>query len=279
VNVLRTASVWVSAFVLGVFITAFFLTITAYQLTSDNTGQRILRRSVAVTTDIDAALPGIEGSLDGLEVEGEGQPVTVPGFPIPVELTAEEVRTLRGNDLREAILDRAAARLYDEGGDAWAAGDPEAARDIESVSTAGAIDYGLGFVRDSTNTVLIIVAVLLAIIVLGMAGVLLAILPWDMRLLLAGGIAVFAGLPSLAGAVAVRFIFRTADADGDPFVEGMLDLGVDAMWVPIRNFLALSILGFMLIVLATLLLWWTSRHAPPGPNGSGYAGLPRTYNQ
>ncbi len=263
-NVLRTASVWVAAFVLGLFLAAFFLTLTAFQLTSNDTGQDILRRSVAISTDIDAVLPGIEADLDAVTAEGDSPTVTVPGFPIPVELTREEAATLRGAVLRDRILDEAAQRLYDDGGSAWAAGDIEAKRDVERVSTAGAIDYGLGFIRESTNTVLLIVAILLAIIVVGITGVLLVILPWDMRILIAGGVTVFAALPSLAGAVALRFVFRTADGEGDLFVEGMLDLGVDAMWVPIRGFLVLSVLGIALILIATLLLWWTSRLSPPG---------------
>jgi hypothetical protein len=261
VSVLRTATVWVAAFVLTVFVALLFLVITAYQLTSEDTGQRILRRAVAVETDIDAVLPALEARLDTAYDEGgvDAQTVPVPGFPIAAELTLDEVDTLRGPALRQRILDESAQRLYEDGGSAWTDNDPDASRDVERVSTAGAIDYGLGFIRDSTNTVLLVVAVLLGIIVIGLAGVLLIVLPWDMRLLVAGGVAAFAGLPLLAGAVALRFVFRTADADGDPFVEGMLDIGVDAMWVPIRNFLALSLLGFALILLATLLLWWSSR--------------------
>jgi hypothetical protein len=264
VSVLRTATVWVAAFALVLFLTAFFLTLTAFELTSEDTGQDVLRRSVAVSTDIDAILPGIEADLDVVAAEGDSPTVTVPGFPIPVEVTREEAATLRGAALRERILDDSAKRLYDEGGSAWTAGDPEASRDVERLSTAGAIDYGLGFISDSTNTVLLIVAVLLAIIVLGLAGVLMVVLPWDMRILVAGGVIAFAALPSLAGAVGLRFVFRSADDEGDPFVAGMLDLGVDAMSVPIRGFLVLSVLGFALILIATLLLWWTSRLSPPG---------------
>ncbi|HEY5639238.1 MAG TPA: hypothetical protein VIW01_04250 [Dehalococcoidia bacterium] len=263
-NVLRTATVWVAAFVLALFLAAFFLTLTAFQLTSDDTGQRILRRAVAISTDIDAVLPGIEADLDTPAADGDSPTITVPDFPIPVELTLEEAATLRGGALRDRILEDAARRLYDDGGSAWAAADLEARRDVERISTPGAIDYGLGFIRDSTNTVLLIVAVLLGIIVVVMAGGLMAVLPWDTRILIAGAITTVAALPSLAGAVALRFVFRTADGEDDRFVEGMLDLGVDAMWVPIRSFLVLSLFGIALILIATLLLWWTSRLSPPG---------------
>lgn len=263
-SVLRTASVWLAALVLAAFLAAFLLTITAVQLTSEDTGQRVLRRSLAATTGIDDVMPRIESDLDRLSESGGGGSVTVPGFPIAVTLTAEEAADLRGAELRDLILDRAAAKLYDEGGSAWASADPEADREIERVSAAGAMDYGLGFVRDSTNTVFLVMAVLLAIIVIGIAGVLLVILPWDMRLLVSGGVALLAGLPLLAGAVALRFVFRTANDDGDPFVQALLDLGVDSMWVPIRNSFVISSFGFMLVLIATALLWWTSRNAPGG---------------
>ena len=35
-DILRTATVWVAAFILAFFLAAFFLTLTAFQLTSDD---------------------------------------------------------------------------------------------------------------------------------------------------------------------------------------------------------------------------------------------------
>lgn len=262
-TVLRTASVWIAGFVLAVFLTLFLVSLTTYQLTSEGTGKRILERSVAVTTDIDSLLPSIEEDLDTRTENDVPETVTIRNFPIAIELTGEEASTLRGPLLRDLILERSADRLYDEGGGAWTSGDPTASRDIKRLSAAGAINYGLGWIRDSTNLILLITTVLLAMMTLTMAVMTLAIMPWDMRLLVAGGVALFAGLPSLAGAVAVRFVFRTSDAQGDPFVKGMLDIGVDAVWVAIRNALVVSLLGFAMIAIASLLLWWISRQSEP----------------
>ena len=59
----------------------------------------------------------------------------------------------------------------------------------------------------------------------------------------------------------------TAEEEADPFVTGLLDLGVDAMWVPIRDYLALSALGFSVIALGVFCLWWQARlGAPPPPS-------------
>jgi hypothetical protein len=265
-NVLRTASVWVAAFVFAVFLSAFLAALTAYQLTSEGTGKRILERSVVVTTEIDTLLPAIEEDLDTRVSSGVADTVTLNRFPIAVTLTREEATNLRGGELRDRIVELAADRLYDDGGGAWSSGDPTATRNIERASAAGAINYGLGWIRDSTNLILFVLVVVLALMTLTMAGMTMAIMPWDMRLLVMGGVGLLAGLPALAGSVAVRFVFRTADAEGDPFVEGMLDIGVDAMWVAIRNALVVSLVGFLLVMIASGLLWWLSRQSQP-PTG------------
>jgi hypothetical protein len=262
-NVLRTASVWVAAFVLAVFLSAFLAALTAYQLTSEDTGKRILERSVVVTTEIDTLLPAIEEDLDQRVDSGVAETVTVNRFPIAISLTREEATNLRGAALRDRIVELAADKLYDDGGGAWSSTDPAAVRNIERVSAAGAINYGLGWIRDSTNLILLVLVVLLALMTLTMAAMTMAIMPWDMRLLVMGGVGLLAGLPALAGAVAVRFMFRTADAEDDPFVEGMLDIGVDAMWVAIRNALVVSVVGFALVMIASGLLWWLSRQSQP----------------
>ncbi|HUF52645.1 MAG TPA: hypothetical protein VMR52_02575 [Dehalococcoidia bacterium] len=260
--VLRTASVWIAAFVLAVFLGAFLAALTAYQLTSEGTGKRILQRSVVVTTEVDALLPAIEEDLEVRTSSGVPETVTVRNFPIAVQLTRDEARNLRGPALRDRIVTLAADKLYEDGGGAWASGDPAATPAVERFSAAGAINYGLGWIRDSTNLGLLVLAVFLALMTLTMAVMTMAIMPWDMRLLVAGGVSLLAGLPLLAGAVAVRFVFRTADAEGDPFVQRMLDIGVDAMWVAIRNALVMCLVGFALVLIASALLWWISRQSP-----------------
>ena len=82
---------------------------------------------------------------------------------------------------------------------------------------------------------------------------------WCSRLLVLGS-AVFAGaLPSLAAAVAIRFAFKTAQSDADSFADTMLDLGVDAMWIPIRTYLALTVLGMAVAGMGGLGVWLQSR--------------------
>lgn len=258
-STLRAASVSLVSIVLVVVATAFFLALTAAQLTGDESGDVILRRSVAVMTDIDQSLPRIEEELLVAADEAEGDTVQVPGFPLPVLLSVEEAQTLKGGALRDRILAESAAILYADGMSAWTATDQDAAQDIDRLSAAGLVDRGLGLIRDSMNTGFLIIAVLLGIMTAAIMGILLIILPREARLLVLSLVVLASALPPLAAAVGLRFAFRTLETDTDEFVNGMLAIGADSMWIPIRNFFTLTLLGAGLLILGSFYTWWESR--------------------
>jgi hypothetical protein len=259
VSALRLASVWAAAAVLVVCGSAFLISLTFMQLTAEDTGERILRRSTASLTDIDASLPKIEDDLHALAEDSSGPTVQVPGYPITVTLSRDEARTIGGEELRDRLLDRSAQLIYDHGMSVWTGSDPDADRNIERLSAAGLVDRGLGLVRGSTHTVFLVLTIVFGLLTLAFGAGLWAILPRDGRLLTIGGVTVAGSLPLLAAAVAMRFAFRTAEADGDPFIEALLDIGADSTWVPIRNFFTLSLLGMGLLGLGSALIWWEAR--------------------
>ena len=264
-STLRLASQWVLSGVLTAVVTALFLLVAGVQLSSEDTATKAHRRAVATLTEIDRLLPEIESELDQAEV-AEGQTVQVPGFPIPVQLTAEEARTVRGAELRERILDKAAGVLYEDGMDSWAATDGDAIQRIERISAAGAVKTGLGLATDSWHSAFVAGAVVAgALSVMLAAALAVAIRDWNMRLVALGSVVVAAGLPCLAAAIGVRFAFKTAQTDADPFVDSMLDIGVDAAWVPIRDYLTISALGFVVAGLGALGAWLQGRAAPQTP--------------
>lgn len=260
----RVASQWFLALLLVVALTALFVAINAVQLTSSATGQRLLRRAVATLTDIDAALPHIHSDL--LEEAAAGAPgdmVRVPGFPIPVEIPVAEAATLSQAELRARLLEESARQAYAQGMAVLAAADPEAQdqRNIELISTAGVIDRGLGLITSSNQTRFRIAVAVAGGLSAALAGLLLAALRSYGRLLASGAVILAACLPALAAAVALRFGFRTAQDGADPFTYNLLELGVDAMWVPIRNYIALAALGAALLALGVTLGWLTARVA------------------
>jgi hypothetical protein len=263
-SALLIASRWLTGFLLAIVLAAFFLAVTGVQITSEATAQRVIRRTVAVVTDVDLILPRAETELHKAAAQGQGDQVRVPGFPIPIDIPRSEAAAIQGQALRDRLLDASAHLIYDQGMSVWAQNDLRAEQRIEDVSSTGALYHSLGLVRDSTHTALVIVAILLGLLALGLALLLLIGLRLQTQLLVLGVVIAVAALPSLAGAVALRFALRTAGSDADPFVSGLMNVGVDSTWVPIRNFLTLSALGFAVIATAGGLLWWQSRAGPGG---------------
>ena len=258
---LRAASQWLIGAVLAVVLTLFFLAISAVQLSSEGAGQRILRRSVAVSTNIDAILPDLQTALREQAQESDADPVRVPDFPIPVDIPRDDALSLTGAALRERVLRESAARIYEDGMATWAAADPESEQDIELVSTAGLLDRGLGLITADNHDRIVIAAVVLGFLSAVFTVLLMASTRSWGRLIALSAVTIATALPSLAAAVAIRFGFRTAQEEADPFVSGLLDMGVEAMWVPIRNYLALSVLGFTVMLLTLVFIWISARRA------------------
>ena len=258
---LLAASQWLIGASLAVMLTLLFLAVTAVQLSSQSLGERILRRSVAVSTNIDAILPDLQVALESKAREGDADQVRVPDFPIPVDIPRDEALALEGMALRERILSEAGATLYRDGMSAWADADDDGDQRIESISVAGALGRGLGLIMDKNHDRMVIAAVVLGFLSAVLAAILVAsVRSWG-RLIVLGAATILAALPLLAAAVGVRFAFRTAQEEADPFVYGLLELGVEAMWVPIRNYLALTALGFAVMLVALMFIWASSRWA------------------
>lgn len=268
IPLLRAVSQWFAGAVLAVVLTALFFSINAMQLTSEGVGERLLARHVAVTTNIDEILPELEEGLHEEAQAGGEEPVRLPDFPIVVEFPRQEAASLEGPALRARILEEASDRLYREGTSAWAGADRTGTQDIELVSTAGAIDRGLGLISDETHTLSIIAAVVLAVLaaVLSLA-LLMSVRSWG-RFVAMSVVTTIAALPSLGGAVALRFVFRSAQEEADPWVHGLLELGVEAMWIPIRNYLTLTLLGLAALFLTLACIWASGRWPARRPDAS-----------
>jgi len=259
--VLKLASQWLVGAFLAVTLGAFFFFLTAVQVSSDGTAHRILRRGVAITTDIDAILPQLTTDLHAAAQTSDQDPVLVPNFPVPVEIPKEEAGRIEGEELRQRLLDRAADRLYDDGMSAWAQSDSQSNQRIVRFSTAGGLHRGFGLVTAKWKTVYLVAAGLFGFLSLVLAALLSLNLRSYLRLLALGAATATAAVLSLAGAVAVRFALRTAATEADLFEKELLDLGVDVVWLFIRNCLIFSLLGFAVLAVAAFFAWWESRKA------------------
>jgi hypothetical protein len=258
---LRVASQWLLVLFLAFTLGLFFVFVTAYQVTSGSTADRILRRGVAITTDIDTLMPQLETDLGAAAEATEGDQVRVPNFPVPVDIPKSEAGNIETAELRSRILEQSADRLYEDGMSAWAAGDPEANQDIDRFTTAGGLHRAFALVTEQWNTVFLISAILFGFLSVVLIGLLWVNLRSYLTLLAIGAAIVVASIGSLAAAVGVRFALRTAETEADAFEQALLDLGVDTVWLFIRNYLILSILGFAILAVSSLFLWLQSRES------------------
>ena len=274
VPLLRGALQWLFGILLALSLIALFLVINALQLTSSGTAQRILSRATADLTEIDAVLPAIQADLVEAAQASEEATVTVPHFPLPVELPREEAATISTAELRSRLLSESAEAIYEKGMSVWALADPEAEQDIDIFSPEGGVHRGLGFLSDDNHQALRIAAIVLGLISVVLGGLVLVSTQGMGRLVALGAAVLGAAVPSLLGAVAVRFAFRTASEDQEDYLMArLLDLGNDVTWLALRNYTILTLvgLGVVLVSLGLMLLEMRQRAAPAAPvidNGS-----------
>jgi hypothetical protein len=247
---LRGALQWFFGMLLALSLIAFFLAINAMQLTSPGTAQRILSRAVADLTEIDALLPTIQADLAETAQTSEEDTLTVPHFPLAVELPREEAATISAADLRALLLSEAAEAIYKDGMSVWALADPEAEQHIDIISPEGGVQRGLGFLSDDNHQALRIAAIVLGFLSLALAGLVLISTKGMGRLVALAAALLGAAVPSLVAAVAVRFAFRTASEDQEDYLlSRLLGLGNEAAWIALRNYTILTLLGLWLVVL------------------------------
>jgi hypothetical protein len=250
VPLLRGAFQWLFGILFALSLIAFFLAINAMQLTSPGTAQRILSRAVADLTEIDASLPTIQTDLAETAQTSEEATVTVPHFPLAVEVSREEAATISTAELRSRLLSEAAQAIYKDGMSVWALADPEAKQDIDLLSPEGGVQRGLGLLSDDNHHALRIAAIVLGLISFILGGLVFVSTKGMGRVVALGAGLLGAAVPSLTAAVAVRFAFFTASEDqNDYLIARLLDLGNDATWLALRNYTILTLLGLWLVVL------------------------------
>jgi len=224
------------------------LAVDATQLSAAGPSHAILRRTVASLTEIDALMASPDQVTAGNA--GAAPAPRLPAFPIALDLSTAESQDLSPTDLRNAVLDRSADKLYADGFSAFHASDSDGASHIQVLSPPGAVRYTAGLLtranHDAMRIVLIAVAGLAAILALA-----LMLLSRGYGRLTSFGIAVLAAsLPLLVIAAAVRLFLRLAAAHESDYLNAQLyALGRDVAWLPIRNALAFACLGAAFVAL------------------------------
>lgn len=244
-RIVRNIGKWMAAFALFLVLAATLLSLQLYQVTAEGPSRQTLRRAIAATTEIDVLL---QRNYDDLQLRAEasdaGEVLTLRDYPINVTLTRDEALGASREELRELLLSRSAAMMYEDGTSLLR--DDGGGRPGR-FNAAGLIDSFLDVLRDGAHTAFGVTTFVLAALSTLLALTLAALCRGFGRLVAVGAVTVAASLPLLLIGLLARWSSST-DGDTEYIEREMLAIGESLAWLPIRNGLAFVAFGAILLI-------------------------------
>lgn len=248
------------ALLTGAVAVATFLLVASYstyQVSDEPRTTLLLERGIASITDIDTYLAE---TLPGLRQDaGTAELVTLPGYPLNVQLSADELRNASDAEIRERLLSRSAAQVYEQGLSAFAT---EGGQSLGFLTVENAADTFLSFIRGSTHARAGFATVLFAVVVAVCAAVVAAsdFRPGVLRAI--GGAMFGAAFIGLALSALLVVLVEAASSD-DVFSREIARIVESAFEVPRRNFLVASVFSGILFGAGVVLTFLERRGRRP----------------
>ena len=248
---------WGAILLLAFFAIVLIIAWSAIQITGEETGQRIIQRSLLPITEIDDVLD-MEYEVLVTEAWRNPDPATimfVPSYPIRIPIPAQALATMSQEELRTFLLRESTERMYEQGVSAF---------QRETTSFSGGLLAARGILRltvgqitrDSHQITQILGGLLLFVTALLVGAVVL--LSDGFRRIRNVGFAIAIGmLPMTLAVVGARFALRSAAVDtADLFNAALFAISVDVIGIPIRNFIIFAMLGSLVFGLGIVLDLW-----------------------
>lgn len=240
----RNVTKWIVALALFFALFAFLAAIQIFQVTSRETSERTLRRSLAVVSEIDVLLDrNYEDLQQRAESAGPNETLELRDFPVSVPLTSEEVRTQPRETIRQTLLERGAGTLYDDGTGAMR--DESSSGDVAVFSLGGSVDRSLNLLRDDIHLAAGVLMAVLGVISLLLAALLIAATRGFGRVVAAGAVLLASSTALLLLALLMWVSAETDDSD-DYVRSEFLDIAREISWLAVRN-------GFILVAIASII--------------------------
>jgi hypothetical protein len=252
-------------FVLAASVLFLIAALSVRQVTAPARATNVLQAGIASTTEIDILLDENLPEMKRAASSANAETWALPGFPIDVLLTREEVLTLEQPEVRSLMLSRAGALVYDQGLQAF---DTTGDQSIGLLSPQWAMDMFIGQLSSSNNS-----RANIAVLFFGAVAMVTSI----SLLLLSDA---FSGFKRLGGAVAagaaaglvftgaVWFIAGQVGGQ-DPFMVDLRDIIRTVLSAPLRNFLIGTLLGVFIFALGPV-LGLIARRTGAEPADHGY---------
>lgn len=216
---------------LAVSVFVLICSVSCRQVTAPGSARNLLEAGIVTLTDIDQLIADDAPALRQAVQDSPDQEFTIPGYPLDVLLTRNEILQSNDQQLRTLVLERSSALLYAEGLESF---DRTGNRSVRRLSLQGLLELEIGQVSKANYDR----ATLLSLIAVAGCALFGAIAAangegWGrMRAI---------GMAAAAGALPVILVFflvrLTAGAigGGDPFEASFRDITKSVLAVPIRN--------------------------------------------
>ncbi|OAI39619.1 hypothetical protein AYO38_07350 [bacterium SCGC AG-212-C10] len=232
--------------VIGTFF--FLAAISAWQVSRPTQALQILEPAIASTTDIDRLLAAELPALKEQAQTTDQAAYELPGYPLRVEITRDELRTASEGTLRATILARSSTLVYRDGLSAFT---HEREQSISRFSLQGVMRTIEGQLGESANTRAKWATIALAIFVGGMALGVMMTGEGLFRFRSLGSGVLAGALPGLViSAVVVFWIGRN---ESDPYLNDLRDVLVAVFTVFLRNYLVVTVFAAVVAASGPLL--------------------------
>jgi hypothetical protein len=248
------------AFLLALVLVGLVAAFSCYQASEPGPAHDALRAALSSTTEVDLLLAGQLEDLRRLARTSDDDAMfRVPGYPLQVLLTKDEVLNFDRAELREIVLSRSADLVYGQGLAAFDRTGEQEARLI--VTTQGALHREIALFTDSWNGRFGFVSLVLLVAATVLAG--LVVLAGDgygkFRLL--GAATFFAGVIGFGGALFVRFLLGRIGGS-DPYLVDQMTLARALGAVLLWNYALVALLGAAIWAVGPVLAFVQQRQAP-----------------
>ncbi|MCA9831172.1 MAG: hypothetical protein KC495_11945 [Dehalococcoidia bacterium] len=261
------------AALLGLLTFLLVATLSVWQLTSGAVARQLLAEGIAALTDSDSVLAQARPAMVDAATADPSAPVVVPGFPLDVSFTAQEARSAPARELRDLLLGRSAAIVYSDG---LAAFDRTGDASLGFFSREGLLDSFVGQLSESNHSRSSVVLLVLAALTAFVVAMVTARTRGHRQLRTIGVPLFLAGISGYALCATIIPFVLGHWWSGDPFSETIDGLISDAIGIPRRNFLVLTVLG-LAFTLAGLAIEAIARRFAPSDPGSPLPATTRRF--
>ena len=218
-------------------------------VSSQGPAERVLGRSVAILTEVDAYVDGHFAAIQQQASQTQEPAVTLPDFPLALSFLPAEVQHSNRDQFRALLLERSAELLHDHGAAAFRQGRPSQGGYL---SPEGALRAGMDILRPAPHGLFAGFTIAFGIVAALLA---LAITPAARDWLQTVGLsALLASVLFVAFAAVVRAVFWiAASAVDDGFARAFLTLAQQLTWAPIRDGLIVMVGGAALALAGSVL--------------------------